>query len=264
MFAALGTRVTMLLRSERLLRGFDSLLAEGAMESLRDSGVEILTQAAPVSLARSQDGIDIALGDGRRVNIQEEVIWAVGRRPVTDCIAPQVGLAPDREGYIQTDEYQQTSVDGLFAIGDVTGRAQLTPVAIAAGRRLADRLFGGMVGRKLDYESVPTVIFGHPPIGTVGLSEEHARERYGAEVQVFTSTFVPMYHAMTAAKPKTRMKLVTLGTERKVIGVHVHGAGADEMLQGFAVALRMGATKQDFDDTVAIHPTSSEELVTMR
>jgi glutathione reductase (NADPH) len=170
----------------------------------------------------------------------------------------------DADGYILTNEFQETALEGLLAIGDVTGRAQLTPVAIAAGRRLADRLWGGMAGRKLDYDSVPTVIFSHPPIGTVGLSEAEARTKHGDAVQVFTSTFVPMYHAMTTAKPKTRMKLVTVGPERRVVGVHLLGPGADEMLQGFAVAVRMGATKRDLDDTVAIHPTSAEELVTMR
>ena len=151
------------------------------------------------------------------------------------------------------------------AVGDVTGRAQLTPVAIAAGRRLSDRLFGGQADRRLEYTNIPTVVFGHPPIGTVGLTEDEARAEYGDEaITVFRSGFVPMYHALTTRKPRTEMKLVTLGPENRVIGVHVIGPGADEMLQGFAVAMRMGATKRDFDDTVAIHPTSAEELVTMR
>jgi glutathione reductase (NADPH) len=263
-FAALGSQVTLLVRSERLLRGFDLSLAEGALESLRESGVEVLLHAPPAALSREADGIHVQIADGRGLGGQDALIWAVGRQPLSDCIAPAVGLALDAEDYIPTDRFQETQVKGLFAIGDVTGRAQLTPVAIAAGRRLADRLWGGMAGRHLDYDNVPTVIFSHPPIGTVGLSEEEARARHGDQVQVYTSDFVPMYHAMTTAKPKTRMKLVTLGNERKVIGVHVLGPGADEMLQGFAVAVRMGATKQDFDDTVAIHPTSSEELVTMR
>jgi glutathione reductase (NADPH) len=150
-------------------------------------------------------------------------------------------------------------------VGDVTGQAQLTPVAIAAGRRLSDRLFGGQQDRYLDYHNIPTVVFGHPPIGTVGLTEDEARVQYGDEaVTVFRSGFVPMYHALTTRKPRTEMKLVTVGPEKRVVGVHVIGAGADEMLQGFAVAVRMGATKRDFDDTVAIHPTSAEELVTMR
>jgi glutathione reductase (NADPH) len=140
----------------------------------------------------------------------------------------------------------------------------LTPVAIAAGRRLSDRLFGGQAGRKLDYDNIASVVFSHPPIGTVGLSERHARARHGDAVNVFTTAFVPLYHAFTKRKPHAHMKLITLGEEQKIIGVHVIGAGADEMMQGFAVAVRMGATKRDFDETVAIHPTSAEELVTMR
>jgi glutathione reductase (NADPH) len=138
-------------------------------------------------------------------------------------------------------------------------------VAIAAGRRLADRLFNGQADRHLDYENIPTVIFGRPPLGTVGLSEPEARTRFGSDnVKVFRAGFVPLYHALTQAKPRSEMKLVTTGAEQRIVGLHVVGAGADEMLQGFAVALRMGATKKDFDDTVAIHPTSAEEFVTMR
>ena len=170
----------------------------------------------------------------------------------------------DDHGFMPTDKFQNTNVPSIHAIGDVTGRAQLTPVAIAAGRRLSDRLWGGQPERFLDYQNVPTVIFGHPPIGTVGLTEPEARAQYGSTVQVYLSAFVPMYHALTTRKPRTHMKLICAGPRQQVVGVHVIGAGADEMLQGFAVAVRMGATKTDFDDTVAIHPTSAEELVTMR
>ncbi|MBV8404948.1 MAG: glutathione-disulfide reductase, partial [Gammaproteobacteria bacterium] len=169
------------------------------------------------------------------------------------------------QGFICNDTYQVSNVPGIYAIGDVAGRAQLTPVAIAAGRRLVDRLFGGQAGRHLDYENVPTVIFGRPPLGTVGLSEKAATARYGAEkLKIYRSSFVPLYHALTAAKPRSQMKLITAGPEQRIVGLHVVGPGADEMLQGFAVAVRMGATKKDFDDTVAIHPTSAEEFVTMR
>jgi glutathione reductase (NADPH) len=165
---------------------------------------------------------------------------------------------------VQVDAYQCTNVPNLYAIGDVTQHAGLTPVAIAAGRRLSDRLFGGQSERRLDYDNIASVVFSHPPIGTVGLSEQDARAAHGAAVQVFTTGFVPMYHALTPRKPRAQMKLVTVGAEQRIVGIHVIGAGADEMLQGFSVALRMGATKRDFDDTVAIHPTSAEELVTMR
>jgi glutathione reductase (NADPH) len=177
----------------------------------------------------------------------------------------RAGVELDPYGFVVTDKYQTTSAAGIYAIGDVTGRAPLTPVAIAAGRRLSDRLFGGKAERHLDYHNIPTVIFGHPPIGTVGLSEQAARDDYGDEaVTVYKSSFIPMYHALTTAKPRCDMKLVTVGPKERVVGVHIVGPGADEMMQGFAVAVRMGATKEDFDDTVAIHPTSAEELVTMR
>ena len=167
-------------------------------------------------------------------------------------------------GTIPVDDFQQTNVEHIFGLGDVTGRPQLTPVAIAAGRRLADRLYGGMDGRHLDYKLIPTVIFSHPPMGTVGMTEEQAREEYGDDVKVYKSGFTAMYYALGEKKQRSAMKLITVGEEERVVGCHVIGDGADEMMQGFAVAIRMGATKADFDDTVAIHPTSSEELVTMR
>jgi glutathione reductase (NADPH) len=174
------------------------------------------------------------------------------------------GVATDVNRFIATDGFQNTNVAGIYAIGDVTGRAALTPVAIAAGRRLSDRLFGGKTERRLEYSMIPTVIFTHPPIGTVGSSESDARAQHGDAVKVFVADFTPMYHALTTRKTHTDMKLVCVGPEQRIVGCHIIGAGADEMLQGFAVAIRMGATKSDFDDTVAVHPTSAEELVTMR
>jgi glutathione reductase (NADPH) len=175
----------------------------------------------------------------------------------------RAGLEIDAQGFLRTDAWQRTSVAGLYAIGDVTGRAMLTPVAIAAGRRLADRLFGGHADRHLDYETIPTVVFSHPPVGTVGLTEAQARARHDA-VEVRTTEFVPMYYAFAERRQRAAMKLVLAGNEQRVVGCHIVGDGADEMLQGFAVAVRMGATLRDFQDTVAIHPTNAEELVTIR
>jgi len=266
-FAGLGARTTLALRGPMPLRTFDPMIGETSLAMLREAGVTVVTDIKPGSVTRDADGgIIPTFADGRSIGPFDCLLWAVGREAtVTDLALERAGVRLDASGFIATDMYQATSAAGIYAIGDVAGRVQLTPVAIAAGRRLADRVFGGQAGRHVDYDLIPTVIFGHPPIGTIGLTEPEARARYGdAAVKVFRSTFVPLYHAVTAAKPRTEMKLVTLGPEQCIVGLHVVGPGADEMLQGFAVAVRMGATKKDFDDTVAIHPTSAEEFVTMR
>jgi glutathione reductase (NADPH) len=233
---------------------------------LREAGVDIESDCRGAELLRAGDGsLDLELHDGRRLAPLDTVIWAVGRVPnVEDLALERAGVHLTPGGFIASDDFQATSAVGIYALGDVTGRIPLTPVAIAAGRRLADRLFGGQEGRRLDYDIVPTVIFGHPPIGAVGLSEAAARARHGQDVKVYTTSFVPLYHAMTDRKPHTHMKLVTVGAEEHIVGLHVIGPGADEMLQGFAVAVRKGVRKRDFDDTIAIHPTSAEEFVTMR
>nr|XP_048703987.1 glutathione reductase, mitochondrial isoform X3 [Caretta caretta] len=194
------------------------------------------------------------------------LLWAIGRDPNTEGLnLDKLGLKLDAKGHIVVDEFQNTSRKGIYAVGDVCGKALLTPVAIAAGRKLAHRLFEGKQDSKLDYSNIPTVVFSHPPIGTVGLTEEEAISTYGREnVKVYTTSFTPMYHAVTQRKTKCVMKLVCAGKEEKVVGLHMQGLGCDEMLQGFAVAVKMGATKASFDETVAIHPTSSEELVTLR
>lgn len=265
--ASLGSKATLVLRGQKALKDFDSMLGEGMLKIMQDEGIEVVKGAWPQCLQRTATGaLDLETRDGRRHTPFDAVIWAIGRAPVVeDLNLERAEVALDAYGFIVTDKYQVTTREGIYAVGDVTGRAQLTPVAIAAGRRLSDRLFGGQAGRHLDYENIPTVVFGHPPIGTVGLTEEAARAKYGDEsVTVFRSGFVPMYHALTTRKPRTDMKLVTVGPDQKVVGIHVIGPGADEMMQGFAVAVKMGARKKDLDDTVAIHPTSAEELVTMR
>lgn len=266
-FAALGSRVSLVIRHEHVLRHFDSMLGDSLMKIMRDEGTTIETNATPRALERDADGsLRVLTTDGRTLGAFDCVVWAIGRDPMVEGVGlDRAGVKLDDSGHIAVDRFQQTNVGGIYAIGDVTGRALLTPVAIAAGRRLSDRVFGGMTERHLDYSNIPTVVFSHPPIGTVGLSEQEARDRYGAEsLKIYTSGFVPMYHALTSRKPRAEMKLVTVGPEQRVVGCHVIGAGADEMLQGFAVAVKMGATKRDFDDTIAIHPTSAEEFVTMR
>lgn len=175
------------------------------------------------------------------------------------------GVKTNEKGYIVVDKYQNTNVEGIYAVGDNTGAVELTPVAVAAGRRLSERLFNNKPDEHLDYSDIPTVVFSHPPIGTVGLTEPQAREQYGDDqVKVYKSSFTAMYTAVTTHRQPCRMKLVCVGPEEKIVGIHGIGFGMDEMLQGFAVALKMGATKKDFDNTVAIHPTAAEEFVTMR
>ncbi len=265
-FSALGSHTTIVARGAGLLRRFEPFLGEQLRESMRDEGVDIVTAATPAALERDAAGaLRLTLADGRQLGPFDCVLWATGRNAAGSGLGlEQLRVVRDAEGFVRTDAFQETNVSGLYAIGDVTGRAQLTPVAIAAGRRLADRLFGGQPERRLDYDNLPTVIFSHPPIGTVGLTEAEARHQYGTAVKIYSSRFTPLYHAITTHKPKSLMKLVTAGAEERVVGIHVIGPGTDELLQGFAVALRMGATKRDFDDTIAIHPTVAEELVTMR
>jgi glutathione reductase (NADPH) len=264
-FNALGSDVTLLIRRERVLRSFDAMLGEELGLAMERNGIRIERQVVPQALERTKGGLVLTAADGRTFGPFDAVLWAVGRAPRTAALDLEAaGVASDTEGWVPVDDFQATNVPHIFALGDVTGRVALTPVAIAAGRRLADRLYGGMEGRHLEYENIPTVIFSHPPIGTIGMTEEEARERYGAEVRVYESQFTPMYYQLGEKRPQSRMKLITAGPDEKVVGCHLIGTGVDEMLQGFAVAIRMGATKSDFDDTVAIHPTSAEELVTMR
>ncbi len=264
-FHELGSRVELFIRKQRLLTHFDAMLGEALLREMRAQGVIVHEHVVPAAVREGSGGRVLVAADGREFAGFDCLLWAVGRAPnVAGLDLPRAGVRQDAAGHVLVDEFQNTPVPGVYAIGDVTGRAALTPVAIAAGRRLSDRLFGGRPDRRLDYECIPTVVFTHPPIGTVGLSESEARERHGDAVKVYVSDFTPMYHAMTARKSRTDMKLVCVGAEERIVGCHVIGLGADEMLQGFAVAVRMGARKSDFDDTVAIHPTSAEELVTMR
>ncbi len=266
MLRALGAEVSFLVRKTRLLREFDEMLSEQLTAAMQADGIAIFTETRVESVSRNSDGrLFIVCHDGRTIDDCDVLLWAIGREPRShDLELDSAGVAAGEDGHIPTDAFQNTNVEGIYAIGDVTGHHTLTPVAIGAGRRLADRLYGGMAERKLDYSLVPTVIFTHPTIGTVGLTEAEARERHGEEVTVYRTRFTPMYHAFTRHKGKAAMKLITVGEEERIVGCHIFGLGADEMLQGFAVAIRMGATKREFDDTVAIHPTNAEELVTMR
>ena len=264
-FNALGSDVQLVVRKNSVLRSFDKMLSTELMEAMERADIELDTGVVPKAVEQTADGLVLQAEDGRTFGPVDSLVWAIGRLPNTEMLgAENAGLKQDKYGFIPTDKFQQTNVENIFALGDVTGRAALTPVAIAAGRRLADRLYGEMEGRHLEYELIPTVIFSHPTIGTIGMTEDEARTEFGDGVKVYTSGFTGMYYALGDKKQRSVMKLITAGDDERVVGCHVIGEGADEMMQGFAVAMRMGATKKDFDDTVAIHPTSSEELVTMR
>jgi glutathione reductase (NADPH) len=264
-FRGLGTEVELFIRKDRVLTSFDVMLGKSLMREMHAEGMSIHTHVVPAQLRRGSGLMTLTAADGREFSGFDCVLWAVGRAAnVAGLGLEKAGVMIDDGNYVVTDPFQNTNVPGVYAIGDVTGRAALTPVAIAAGRRLSDRLFGGKTDRRLEYSMIPTVVFTHPPIGTVGASEAEARAQFGDAVKVYVADFTPMYHALTTRKTRTDMKLVCVGPEQRILGCHIIGTGADEMLQGFAVAIRMGATKRDFDDTVAIHPTSAEELVTMR
>ncbi|MFV1985425.1 MAG: FAD-dependent oxidoreductase, partial [Thiohalomonadales bacterium] len=263
---ALGSEVSLLLRKAHFLRDFDCTIRDTLMEEMLESGVNIMPMIDIDHLEKDPYGkLIIQCQSGVILEDFDALIWAVGRTPNTaDINLNAAGVKVEQNGIIPTDDFQNTNVENIYALGDITGRAPLTPVAIASARRLADRLFNNQPDRKLNYDNIPTVVFSHPPIGTVGLTEEQARKTHGDAVKVYTSNFTNMYHALTEHKPKTSMKLIVTGPQEKVVGCHVIGMGADEMIQGFAVAIKMGATKADFDNTVAIHPTSAEEFVTMR
>lgn len=264
-FNGLGSETRVIVRKEGILRSFDKMLSTELTSAMQASGIALDTGVVPESVRKEDDGLVLTAVDGREFGPVDTILWAIGRQPNTASLdVHKAGVQLDSEGFVPTDDWQQTNVANIYALGDITGRAALTPVAIAAGRRLADRLYGSMEGRHLDYEMIPTVIFSHPTIGTVGMTQNEARAEYGDDVKIYTSAFTGMYYALGKEKHRSAMKLITVGKDERVVGCHIIGEGADEMLQGFAVAMRMGATKKDFDDTLAIHPTSAEELVTMR
>ena len=262
---ALGVKTDLFVRRDRPLRTFDSYIVEGLVNEMEKTGLPLHTHKVPVRLEKTEQGITIHFEDGSS-HTASQVIWATGRRPNVDGLElEKAGVTLNERGFIQVDEYQNTVVDGIYALGDVTGEKELTPVAIKAGRTLSERLFNGKTSAKMDYSTIPTVVFSHPAIGTVGLTEEEAIKEYGQDhIKVYKSSFASMYSAVTNHRQESRFKLITAGADEKVVGLHGFGYGVDEMIQGFAVAIKMGATKADFDATVAIHPTASEEFVTMR
>ncbi|MGO2509150.1 MAG: glutathione-disulfide reductase [Vibrio hibernica] len=265
--SALGTDTHLYVRKESPLRSFDPMIVETLVEVMNAEGPTLHTHSVPKEVVKEADGsVTLHLENGESQNV-DTLIWAIGRHPTTDAINLGVtGVSTNDRGYIKVDEYQETNVKGIYCVGDIMeGGVELTPVAIKAGRQLSERLFNGQTNAKMDYDLIPTVVFSHPPIGTIGITEAQAIEQYGKDnIKVYQSGFTAMYTAVTQHRQPCKMKLVCAGDDEKVVGLHGIGFTIDEMIQGFAVAMKMGATKADFDAVVAIHPTGSEEFVTMR
>ena len=264
--AALGSEVSLIAMEDRVLQQFDPLIGETLGDEMRRQGIDLRTGCQVGELRRDAQGIQVNSVDGRSLGHFDSVIWAVGRRASSSGLNLEAaGLQASAGGYIPVDDFENTAISGIYAIGDVTGRAALTPVAIAAGRKLAARLFGDQPQARVDYRDIPSVVFAHPPVATLGLDENAARLQYGDDaVTVYQAEFTPMRHALSTHGATTAIKLVCVGEQQRIAGIHMVGDGADEILQGFAVAVKMGATKADFDSTIALHPTSAEELVTMK
>ena len=263
---ALGSDTHLFVRKDRPLRTFDKDIVDVLVDEMAKSGPTLHTHANVTEVVKNaDDSLTISFDNGETITV-DCLIWAIGRAANTSGFGlEKTGVKLTEKGTIYSDEFENTSVPGIYALGDVTGKLDLTPVAVKAGRQLSERLFNNKADAKLDYTDVATVVFSHPVIGSVGLTEEKAIAKYGEEnITVYKSSFTPMYTALGENRQPSTMKLVTLGEDEKIIGLHGIGYGVDEMIQGFSVAIKMGATKADFDNTVAIHPTGSEEFVTMR
>ena len=250
-----------------VLATFDSIVKDGYMEIAENEGFAdtIHTDASVQKVEKKGDKYILHFEDGS-THETDLVLWATGRAPNVENIGLEnVGVELNDLGFIKVDQYQNTTIDNIYSVGDVLGILNLTPVAIAAGRQLSERLFNNKKEAKVDYTNVPSVVFTEPPIGTVGLTEDEAVAEYGeGNIKIYKSVFTSMHSSITDNRQKAYMKLICAGNDEKIVGLHGIGQGMDEMLQGFSVAIKMGATKADFDETVAIHPTAAEEFVTMR
>ncbi|EXF93682.1 glutathione reductase [Pseudomonas fluorescens HK44] len=263
-FHGLGAETTLLYRGELFLRGFDGSVRKHLQEELTKRGMNLQFNADIERIEKQADGsLNVTLKDGRELQA-DCVFYATGRRPMVDNLGLEnTRVTLDQKGFVEVDEQYQTAEPSILAIGDVIGRVQLTPVALAEGMAVARRLFKPEQYRLVDYKMIPTAVFSLPNIGTVGLSEEQARDE-GYEVQIFESRFRPMKLTMTECQERTLMKLVVDAKTDKVLGCHMVGPEAGEIVQGLAIALKAGATKRDFDETIGVHPTAAEEFVTMR
>jgi glutathione reductase (NADPH) len=261
-FNGLGSRVTQLYRGAQVLRGFDDDVRAFVAAEMAKKGVELRFNAQVASLRRGEGGLVATLSDGSRLDV-DAVLAATGRWPNTAGLGLEAaGVRLTEHGAVAVDEHFRSSVPHIFAVGDVIDRVQLTPVALAEAMVVVDRLFGSGA-RTMDYENIPTAVFTHPNVGTVGLTEAQARQRYG-RVRIYRTDFRPLKHTLSGSGERTLMKLVVDEATDRVLGLHMVGAEAGEIVQGFAVAIKAGATKAVFDGTIGIHPTAAEEFVTMR
>lgn len=264
--SSLGSHVNLVLRSDRVLTNFDTEIALHLQDILKKNSVTLYTKHNPEQIKLENGIYSLYCSDNKSIENTGKIIWATGRKPNIGSLgleAAKINLT--KHGFIDIDEFQNTNIKNIYALGDITPKPALTPVAVASGRKLAQRIFNNKSSLKQDFELIPSVVFSHPPIGTIGLSEEEAKNNYGEEnIKIYRSKFTAMYSALNDFPHKTLIKLICLLPEEKIIGCHLIGEQADEILQGFAVAIKMGATKMDFDNTVAIHPTSAEELVTLK
>lgn len=266
-FNGLGTKTHMILRGDGVLTKFDSMIRETVFETYEKNGVDLLTKTNVAKVEKLADGQKkVYLSTGKTL-VVDELIWTIGRKSLLGIGTENIGLQLNSRGQVVVDEYQRTNVPNVYSLGDVVGNMELTPVAIATGRKLSNRLFGPEIykDQKQDYTEIPTAVFSHPEAGSIGLTEQEAIEKFGEDdVKVYKSRFNGMYYAMSEHKSPTAYKLVCVKSlNEKVVGLHMVGDASAEILQGFGVAVKMGATKADFDSCVAIHPTSAEELVTM-
>ncbi len=262
---ALGSRVDLFVRGRRLLDAFDEDITAQLAHDMHHHGTRLHFGEEVTALHRDAQRIRVTAGGVCDGETFDAVLFATGRLPETASVSlADAGVMLEASGHVRIDAFQDTNLAGVHAVGDVTAQPALTPVAIAAARRLMDRLFGGEAQARLDPEDIATVVFAHPPVAKVGLTEREARARHGDAVHVHTTGFRPMLHALAESPQRSLFKLVCVGEERLVIGIHLLGEGADEILQGFAVALKRGITLADLHATMAIHPSSAEELVLMR